>query len=1324
MRYITKFTSNLKATFNINIQSVKRTVQDILSINVEFGKTVDRAKENSLIFFPLQHNILCCGISALISFKGKRAISQKILPFPTDMDRADIASLEELVSSINLWTLERCLANREISIKESYLGGESALTTLLEKSRALKGDLLFFDIFSDLEKEERLKAIGDKLSAMVEKEAADITPRIADLDAADVEVALRRVERVKDIFWCITREIIENITRIRQLNISGCSQINLNQILNFKRINAVLNSIDRLEVRGRDSAGISLLFTLTSSEFENFRKEMVSSGLGDQLKQRTNKPVLTNNCITINNSSARIPASSVESHPDGGATTKEAICESKLQNYISISIVYKYAAEIGSLGDNVAFIRTQIRNDQILQILTRFSSSFSTISAHTRWASVGDITQANCHPVDNESTDTLVKRSGIIHVSLNGDIDNYPELKKEYESRFDAIHPEITTDTKIIPLQIELYLKKGHPVEEAFRLAVNDFHGSHAISMHTDLAPGRIFLAQKGSGQAIFTGISDNHYITASELYGLIEETQDFIKLNGEKKGQILILDQYSEGGIAGMTSFAYDGSPIEICEANIQHSEITSRDIDRQHFPHYFLKEISESPNSVTRTLQNKWKISPDTGLYTMNLNSSVIPEHIEAELKQGLINKIYFIGQGTAGIAAQGCADLLRYYLTAQKCDPKNSRNGSEKGTDQICQSQEAKQNFEIRAMKSSELSGFFIIGDDEAKESMKNHLVVAISQSGTTTDTNRTVDMVRSRGARTLAIVNRRDSDLTFKTEGVLYTSSGRDIEMSVASTKAFYSQLTAGALLGLHIASITGSISSETLADEINELNSLPEKMQKVLNMKEKIKKSAFRLAISRNYWATVGSGSNKTSADEIRIKLSELCYKTISSDFVEDKKHIDLSSEPLIIICAAGTRESVLKDIIKDTAIFHAHKAAPIVITNEGEDRFDGYAEDVFRVPETKEHFAPILNTLVGHLWGYYAALSINEGSQFFYNCQSDIKELISEYKSMGRDVYEVILEKNFREKMASFYNDFSRRRREKRFPAAMGIDNASNITLLLKYLSGRLPVADFEIDFARKGTPANMLDEFFKNMAEAINTMARPVDAIKHQAKTVTVGTSRIADKADTFDFTEKFEGTLFDELAANGLLISQITNKNVVVIKNLQEVVASVKGALLYKISGLNLLGEPTPDTRIDVVNKTGIIASEVSRVETEHQLKGTKNIIVREGNVYIGKGRKDGRSILVIPVLSASQTSSVIEYLLSIHVGFKNSDQVSLLNKIKALGGKYTRIKDIILETDTIKWDDTLLDLVEIETLFGDSGEKVAEAIISRKNSSTLPK
>ncbi|MGM0655770.1 MAG: SIS domain-containing protein, partial [Thermodesulfobacteriota bacterium] len=256
----------------------------------------------------------------------------------------------------------------------------------------------------------------------------------------------------------------------------------------------------------------------------------------------------------------------------------------------------------------------------------------------------------------------------------------------------------------------------------------------------------------------------------------------------------------------------------------------------------------------------------------------------------------------------------------------------------------------------------------------------------------------------------------------------------------------------------------------------------------------------------------------------------------------------------------------------------------------------------------------------------------------------------------------------------------------------------------------RLPVSDFEVDFGVKGTPPNMLSTFFDTMNQAINIMARPVDAIKHQAKTVTVGTSRTS---------ERFEGIIFDALAEHNIQIPLITNTNVLVLKNLQEIISEIKGAVLYRITGLNLLGKVTADTRIDVVSKTGILTNESSRVETDHRLKGTKNIIVREGNVYIGKGRKDNRSILVIPVLSSSPTSpNIIEFLLSLNIAFKSTGDVTLLKKIKALGGKYTRLKDWILESKNVAWDDKYLNLVDIETLFGATAERAVEAIIEKLN------
>ena len=197
------------------------------------------------------------------------------------------------------------------------------------------------------------------------------------------------------------------------------------------------------------------------------------------------------------------------------------------------------------------------------------------------------------------------------------------------------------------------------------------------------------------------------------------------------------------------------------------------------------------------------------------------------------------------------------------------------------------------------------------------------------------------------------------------------------------------------------------------------------MKKVLANKDAIRKSAQQFAVTKTYWAIVGSGPNKVSADEIRIKLSELCYKSISSDVVEDKKHIDLSSEPLIFVCAAGNRDDVVSDIVKDTAIFKAHEAVPIVVTTEGEHRFDPYADSVIWVPEINERFAPILNTLAGHLWGYYAALAINEESQYLFDFREEIREHIESSVDKGLDVYEIVLDKIFREKAASF-TGFSR----------------------------------------------------------------------------------------------------------------------------------------------------------------------------------------------------------------------------------------------------------------------------------------------------------
>src|SRR4029077_7398740 len=138
------------------------------------------------------------------------------------------------------------------------------------------------------------------------------------------------------------------------------------------------------------------------------------------------------------------------------------------------------------------------------------------------------------------------------------------------------------------------------------------------------------------------------------------------------------------------------------------------------------------------------------------------------------------------------------------------------------------------------------------------MSDTLVIAISQSGTTTDTNRTVDLARARGAAVIGIVNRRNSDLTDKAHGVLYTSDGRDVEMAVPSTKAFYAQVAAGFLLAAAVAEAAGCARRVAMSDILHGLRALPEALDTVLARRDDIAALAQRHAPGRRYWAVVGN----------------------------------------------------------------------------------------------------------------------------------------------------------------------------------------------------------------------------------------------------------------------------------------------------------------------------------------------------------------------------------------------------------------------------------------------------------------------------------
>ena len=526
-------------------------------------------------------------------------------------------------------------------------------------------------------------------------------------------------------------------------------------------------------------------------------------------------------------------------------------------------------------------LRAAIRDDDLLRRALASDTAEAVVLGHTRWASVGSISEANAHPLNQEEPD----RAGAPYVvgALNGDVDNFADLTALEGLEFP---PEITTDAKVIPALVSRrHRAPATAPDEAFRATVPRLEGSLAIGAQLDAAPDELFLSLRGSGQALYVGLAEDAFVVASEPYGLVEETPRTCGWTARRPptrarrrpraARSWCSTPSTPARSRASDRIAFDGTPLPV----------TSRrgDARRDHHARHRPRRVHALPaegdlgvagvvpqdaarsDRRARRRRAQCRARSRDAFRTISATGS----------RDGAIRRVVAIGQGTAAIAAQGVAATLSTARRARTCAAE--------------------------AMAATELSGFGLTDD------MSDTLVVAISQSGTTTDTNRTVDLARARHAAVLAIVNRRNSDLVDKADGVLYTSDGRDLEMAVPSTKAFYAQIAAGYLLALALAAELGDLDAARQHELLAELRALPDAMEEVLAQREAIAAIALRHVPSRRYWTVVGNGLNRIAANELRIKLSELCYRSISSDIAEDKKHIDLCTEPLILVCAVGPR---------------------------------------------------------------------------------------------------------------------------------------------------------------------------------------------------------------------------------------------------------------------------------------------------------------------------------------------------------------------------------------------------------------------------------
>lgn len=1054
--------------------------------------------------------------------------------------------------------------------------------------------------------------LASELASRIEPLTSELASAADDAQQAEtIDEELNAARRaVKDVLWAIERDRLRVPAGVRELGGISASH---SRIAALCSVHDALSALDRLEVRGRDSLGLHIFVT-------GHELDLDDPALSRAIAERSGDTSFANNAVR------RI-----------GST---------------VSFVYKESAEIGELGDNTAALRKAIAEDELLAMLLEPALAQATVVGHTRWASVGIISEANAHPVNSETVDEELIPYFV--AALNGDVDNYADLAAEAGLRFPTT---ITTDAKVIPALVADRVRQGIEPGEAFRSSVHSFDGSVAIALAGADEPDVLRLAQRGSGQAIYVGLAEDTFVVASEPYGVVELTPNFVRLDGETpvdpsnpssaRGQILTLDRTKAGELEGLTRHSYDGTPLPMTSADIVTAEITTSDIDRAGYPHFLLKEITEAPNSFRTTLRGK--LVEADGTFEVRVGDLTLPPAVRSRLADGSISRVLGIGQGTAAIAARAFAEAL-----ADQVDGKR---------------------LQVSHKLATELSGFAIEAD------MSDVLVVAVSQSGTTTDTNRTVDLARERGAAVVGIVNRRNSDLTDKADGVLYTSDGRDVEMSVASTKAFYSQIAAGFLLATAIGDCVGRSASADAKTQrvLRGLVAMPEAMEDVIARRDRIGEIAARVAPSEPYWAIVGSGPNRIAAEEVRVKLSELCYKAIACDSIEDKKHIDLSSEPLILVCAAGLQGSIADDAVKEVAIYRAHKATPVVIAAAEETRFG--STDVIGVPNVEPELGFVLSAVVGHLFGYEAAKAIDALAMPMRELRSAIEaEIAAQPDSYGSDML-ARLQPAVRSARVSFGNELRQRRYNGHLSSSIAVD----LALLLRYAAGVAELGSYGLDFGKVGTPAVVIDDLARVLAKGIDELTRPIDAIKHQAKTVTVGISRTDESLLHMPLVAK----TIDAGASRDAL----TYRTLRTLAGLNPAVADVIGFTRYAIHG----DASSDNATLAIVDRGGISVGIPSRADTDPTLRGTKHRVANEREVLLTRGRRDQRLILAVPEVKDTQTVGIT----LLYVKLVESLEPSIARRVlQSYRGRFDEIRDAVLETEA-SFNEALFSSIPLDDL-----------------------
>ena len=501
-------------------------------------------------------------------------------------------------------------------------------------------------------------------------------------------------------------------------------------------------------------------------------------------------------------------------------------------------------------------------------------------------------------------------RLAIIH---NGIIENYDSLKKELIKRGHTF--ESDTDTEVLIHLIEDIIDKENvSLEEAVRYSLNEVIGAYAIVIIDKENPDKLIAARNSSPLVI--GIGKDEFFIASDATPIIEFTKNVVYLDDE---QVAIIERGEEIKIVDIANKAI--TPY------IQELEMNLEAIEKGGYKHFMLKEIYEQPQSIRASMLGR--LNSKTGKITLAGVEEFESKFLNAD-------RIIFVACGTswhsALVGEYMIEDLARIPVEVEYASEFRYRNP--------------------------------IISEKD--------IVISISQSGETADTLAALELAKEKGATIYGICNVIGSSIARATDAGSYTHAGPEI--GVASTKAFTAQITILALMALTLAQKKGSITKTRYQELTNQLNDIPNLVEKVLESNEQIKYIAEQYKDAANF-LYLGRGYNFPVALEGALKLKEISYIHAEGYPAAEMKHgpIALIDENMPVV-AIATRIANYQKVVSNIQEVKARNGNIIGIVTKGDEAVRAISEHVIEIPETDEFLDPLISVIPLQLLSYHIAV--------------------------------------------------------------------------------------------------------------------------------------------------------------------------------------------------------------------------------------------------------------------------------------------------------------------------------------------------------------